>query len=113
MDIQNLILGLQAIAHSMNVTIFALVAHPALWGVAIGFALSTSIHAIIISRSPRHYYHMITKSSDSAYALIHGNAENDRLRLYLEEFRRDHLHIRTLFYSTLLAFLAIILVAIV
>lgn len=113
MDIPNLIFGLQSIAHSMNVTFLALVYHPLLWGVAIGFALSTAIHAVIVSRSPRHYYHMLTKSPDHAYKVIHEKEQHDALRLSLEEFRRDHLHIRTLFYLTVVAFLIVLLVAIV
>lgn len=113
MDIQNLVFGFRAIAHSMNVAILALFSHPVLWGVAIGFALSTAIHAIIVSVSPKHYYHMMTKSPDKAYEIIRGGAEQDGLKLSLEEFRRDHLHIRTLFYLTLLAFFAVLLVAIV
>lgn len=112
MDMPNLIFGLQSIAHSMNVTMIALLSHPLLWGVAIGFALSTAIHAIVVSRSPRHYYHMMTKSPDRAYELIHSNISNNALRLSLEEFRRDHLHVRTLFYLTLLAFLAVFIFAI-
>lgn len=113
MDIPNLVFGLQSIAHSMNVTLLALAYHPLLWGVAIGFALSTAMHAVIVSRSPRHYYHMLTKPSEHAYKLIHGKTKNDNLRLSLEEFQRDHLHIRTLFYLTVLAFLVVLLVAIV
>lgn len=113
MDTTNFVLGLKAVAHSMNVTILALISHPVLWGVAIGFALSTAIHAIIVSASPRHYYHMMTKTPDKAYEILHGGAQENVRTLSLEEFRRDHLHVRTLFYLTLLVFLAVILVAIV
>lgn len=113
MDIQNFVFGMQAVAHSMNVTIISLLAHPLLWGVAIGFALSTAIHAIIISRSPRHYYHMLTKPPETAYKAITGATPEGEFAVSLEEFRRDHLHIRTLFYLTLLAFFAVVLLALV
>lgn len=110
MDILNLALGLQSIAHSMNVTMLALFSHQLVWGVAIGFALSTAIHALVVSRSPRSYYHMVTKSPNRAYEIIHGGSTST---ISLEAFHRDHLHIRVLFYLTLLAFLAVMLIAIV
>jgi hypothetical protein len=111
MDIQNSILGLQAVLHSMLVSLHALALHPLLWGVGIGFAISTAVHAIIVSRSPAAYYHMVTKTPKDSYAKIHPLFTPHTPSF--EEFQRDHHHVLILLRITITALLTLALVAVV
>lgn len=107
----NLLLGLQAIAHSINVTVIALLHHPVVWGFALGFAASTGTHLVVVGGNPRHTYHMLTKPPDRCYGLVCPPALDGTVARSYEDFCHDHHRVRLLSYTTALAFLGVVLVA--
>lgn len=109
---ENFLLGLQAIAHSMRVTLVTLVSQPLLWGFGLGVAASLGISAILLAGSPRHAYHMMTKPAERCYGLL-CRLPGARRRVTREyhEFCREHHRIRTLFYAAVLALLIVVGIA--
>jgi hypothetical protein len=106
----NFLAGVKSVAYSMNVSIQAMIRQQIVWGIVMGFALSTMIHVIIASENPRHVPHMLAHNKQAAFQkLAQKNAEGGYTTSYLQ-FQREFNRVRIVFYTALAAFLIVVLI---
>ena len=105
---ENFAFGVKAIAHSITLTISTLLHHPVLWGFAIGFGAPALIHAFIVSDNPRAIPHMLTKPAPDTFKRVSPRLPDGTYCIPYSQFQREYNRVRIGFYSTLLAFLGIV-----
>lgn len=107
----NFIYGLQNIAHYINYNIILLFRHQLVWGFLFGFIVSTTIHLFIFFENPRHLPKILTKSAASSFHAIAPKNEKGTYLIPYSKFKREYHRIQIMFYLTVLAFLLVVVVA--
>ncbi|MBU1167126.1 hypothetical protein KKC60_01815 [Patescibacteria group bacterium] len=109
----NFIFSLQNIAYNINITISALLRHQLIWGFALGFAASTLIHLFVITSNPRMLPTLITKKPAESFASLSTRNKKGTYDVPYSAFKREYDRVRIVLYSVLLAFLVVVIIALV
>lgn len=107
----NFIQGVQAAAFTIRITFYSFILNEGVWGFGVGFATATIIYAFFLSENPRYIPLFLTKTAPISFSRV---AERDPGGKFLESytsFQKEYSRVRIAFYFALLAFLLIILVA--
>lgn len=106
----NVYFGLQAIFHSVAVSGTEIIRHQLVWGFCLGLLASTCIHALVISKNPRHIPHMIYhQDSKHIFYKLHHPQKDGTYKRSFEDFQRKHHHVRSMFFGL---FVVLLLIAI-
>lgn len=109
----NFFFGLQSIAINMRQTLLALIQNQIIWGFIIGFAGSTIIHLFISTEQPKHIPHILTKEVSSAFTKVAKRNASGMFLTSYTKFEQDYHRTRALAYTVILAFLAVMVIALV
>jgi hypothetical protein len=107
----NLFFGLQSIAINMRQTILALIQNQIIWGFIIGFGGSTVVHLLVSTEQPKHIPHILTKEVSSAFNKVAKRNSSGMFLTSYTKFEQDYHRTRALAYTVILAFLAIMIIA--
>lgn len=108
---ENFIFGIQALSITIKPILLAVVNHPLMWGFGLGFLASTMIHLFIITDIPHAIPVMVRKGPiESFQKIAPKNTKGDYLISYTD-FQKEHVRVRIAFYLTILAFLVIVILA--
>lgn len=110
---ENFFFGLQNVAHSIAVTVRILVRHQLVWGIALGFLISTIIHLMILNDNPIPITDALTMPPHKSFDK---HAEKDERGAYVSSyvgFLREYNKVRIVFYSMSLVFLLVALTALI
>ena len=102
---ENFIFGIQGLAHTIRLTLVAVINHPLMWGFGIGFLASTFIHLFIATDIPHAIPAMISKSPTESFQKIAPRGERGEYLLSFTDFQKDHARVRIAFYLALSSFL--------
>ncbi len=95
----------------MRVTFLGLARHDASWGFVSGFLTATGLYAIITSENPSHVPTMLLNTEHESFNRIAPREPNGRIVVSYTAFQREYNRVRVLFYLALLAFLLIVVIA--
>lgn len=109
----NFFFGLESIGQYIKYSILFLFQLEIVWGFAIGFAASTLIHLFITLDNPRHLPRMIARSATNSFHKTAPRAKDGTYLVSYTEFEEKHHRVRIVFYSAVLAFLAIVIISLV
>ena len=107
----NLLFGLSSIARGMQHTIFAIFQHQLAWGFVLGFFASTVIHALVSIEQPKHIPHILTKEKMKAFSSLATRDQSGTYSASYSKFDHEYHYIRSLFYTVLLSFLVVMIIA--
>ncbi|MBI2484450.1 hypothetical protein HYV71_04680 [Candidatus Uhrbacteria bacterium] len=108
---ENFFFGIQGSSTTIKPILLAVINHPLLWGFGLGFLASTMIHLFIITDIPHAIPLMVRKGPiESFQRIAPKNAKGDYLISYTD-FQKEHLRVRIAFYLTILAFLLVVILA--
>jgi hypothetical protein len=82
---ENFILGIQAIARGLSTLLQYTARHDLFWGFAIGFFVSTLVHALIITENPRKIPSILAKPASESFAEL---VEKDPKGTYRQSYAR-------------------------
>lgn len=107
----NFIFGLQGLARGMYHTLGSVVQQQVVWGFAIGFAASTIVHMFVTAEHPRQIPHILTKPSVQAFDKVAPRNDKGSYMISYTTFDREYHRVRSLFYVVVLAFLLVVVLA--
>ncbi|GEM_PF-2297133 len=103
--------ALTGITMSLKYSLLELARHQTVWGFAIGFLASTGVHMVVLAEQPKDLPHLLRRDPSAAFLrIVTPSSEGAYAHSYMT-FQREHRKIQTLFYSTLLVLLVIIVLA--
>ena len=108
---ENFVFGLQALASDIKITTLALLRHQMMWGFGVGFVASTMVHAFVVTDNPRQIPAMLTRDTRDSFISVMPQAPDGTYQVSYTAFQRDYNRVRIIFYSLLLAFLAVVGIA--
>ena len=107
----NFNLGVQAALYTVHDFLTSIAQYPLFWGFAVGFLISTLVHAFLMSDHPSHVPLMLTRAPAKSFAKIY-NQSNTKRSVYADNysvFERVAGASRLLFSLSLLMFMMIIM----
>lgn len=110
---ENSIYALQSVALAIKGTILPLIQHPMIWGFAIGFGASTMIHLFLMSDNPRQLPTMISNNVTTSFDKLAPRNQEGSYSISYTEFSKQYSKVRMTFYSMVMAFFLLVVVAIV
>lgn len=103
----NFLYGLQNIAINFEDSIVILAGHQAVWGFVLGFATSTIIHLLVITKDPKELAHIITKDAMQSYQSTTEQKEDGTYTKSYAEYQQQYSRVKSVFYLTILVFLVV------
>jgi len=109
---ENFRLGIEAAAYNLSSLLHTIIQYQLFWGFAIGFLVSTLVHAFLMSDHPSHVPYILTHGTDESFEKIYGQ-EGDKDTHHYAIFTKMAGSIKWIFSFAILLFMTIILVALV
>ncbi|MBI4250219.1 hypothetical protein HY622_01375 [Candidatus Uhrbacteria bacterium] len=107
----NFIYGIHAVSTTIKPIVFAVVNHPLMWGFGLGFLASTMIHLFIVTDIPHAIPVMVRKGPIESFQKVAPKNEKGDYLISYTDFQKEHLRVRIAFYLTILAFLFVVILA--
>lgn len=109
----NFILGIQALAYGINLTIGTILQLELFWGFAIGFFVSTLIHAFLISEHPRNIPKLLFYDIGTSFQQLSHRAKNGTYTSSFSHFMHMAETVKLLFALSFLLSMLIIFLALI
>lgn len=107
----NFTLGVQSAAYAIRLTFFSFIFNEAVWGFAVGMATATIIYAFFLSENPRNIPLFLTKTAPTSFTRIAERDVSGKFLASYTAFQKEYSRVRIAFYFALLAFLLVVVVA--
>lgn len=108
-----IIYGLHSIFQNISITFSSVVHHPLMWGVGLGFLISTAIHAFVVAENPRQFSTIMLQESTSAFTKLSPRLADGTYCFTFSEFQKQYNKVRVAFYSAVMGLLIAITAAVI
>ncbi|OGY85754.1 MAG: hypothetical protein A2233_02845 [Candidatus Kerfeldbacteria bacterium RIFOXYA2_FULL_38_24] len=107
----NFILGIVAIVHGISNNVNQLVKFQLFWGFALGFFISTLVHAFLITDNPKHLPAMIFYDQSKSFEKISSRSKNGTYEVSFKRFVVTVNKVKFVFALSFALFILIIFLA--
>lgn len=107
----NFIYGLQAVGHSIPLTLAIIVRNQLIWGFSLGFFVSTVIHVLIIANNPRQITAILTTNPAQSFHVLTPRQADGTYKMSYANFLKEHNRIRSALYIAIFVFIFVIILA--
>ena len=106
----NFTLGIQAALYNLQSVVYSALQFPLFWGFALGFLISTLVHAFLMSEHPAHVPIILMHKTHRSFEKIYGKeADPEGGDLEYELFAKMAMVTKFVFALSVLVFLLVVL----